>query len=326
MVSTELASQATPSPVPAAPDSTRRRTRQHGRRRETGVRRVGVWFVGAKPNDPGLNWFQEQLRQAQAVDGRVRAELRLLFSPNPDTLPPQFREERLDGVILQGTEPGPLALARLRQVPTVWFMTRRSPAFPADYVEPNNEENGELAADYLASLGHRAVAVVTVNPEYSAIEQRTRAFLTRAQARGLKARAILGRATPGISYLQIAPHHAEHDQLVRRLLEQRDPPTGLYLPSDHFCGSFFRALREAGRAPGRDFDAVIGNYNPLIYHHLDHSPAVIDINLPSLVRQVIEHLLWRIDHLDTPGRVGITVSPRLVRPPEAASVAPGAVA
>ena len=43
-------------------------------------------------------------------------------------------------------------------VPHVWFMTRRSPWFAGDYVEPNNEENGRMAADYLVQKGHKVAA------------------------------------------------------------------------------------------------------------------------------------------------------------------------
>jgi hypothetical protein len=73
-------------------------------------------------------------------------------------------------------------------------------------------------------------------------------------------------------------------------------------------------MREAGKKAGRDFEAVLGNYNPVIYHNLDHSPAAIDINLPTLVRKVIDHLLWRIENPDVMGRTGITISPRLRLP------------
>ena len=86
----------------------------------------------------------------------------------------------------------------------------------------------------------------------------------------------------------------------------------LYMPVDHFCGSLFRSLRQAGLKPERDFEAVLGNYNPVIYHNLDHLPAALDINLPTLLRKVVDHLAWRIDNPQATGRVGITVAPTLV--------------
>jgi LacI family transcriptional regulator len=54
----------------------------------------------------------------------------------------------------------------------------------------------------------------------------------------------------------------------------------------------------------------------VIYHNLDHHPAAIDINLPILVRKVVDHLIWRIENRATGGRIGVTVSPTL-RLPEA---------
>jgi DNA-binding LacI/PurR family transcriptional regulator len=286
--------------------------------RQPEQRRIGVWFVGARTNNPSLHWFQDQLLQVQSTDARYRVDLRVLFSNTPGELPPNLASEGLDGVIIQGMEPSSDCLAKLRELPHVWFMTRRSASYPGDYVEPNNEENGRLAADYLKDRGHKAVAVISTDPEYSAIVHRNRAFVQRAEEIGLAVHSILGRANPGVSYLEIAPVHGESDELARRLLKCTPTPTGLYIPVDHFCGAFFRALRAAGKQPGRDVEAILGNYNPVIYHNLDHSPAAIDINLPVLVRKVVDHLLWRIENPAVVGRIGVNVSPRLVNPQSAA--------
>ncbi|MBL9204396.1 MAG: LacI family DNA-binding transcriptional regulator [Opitutaceae bacterium] len=275
-------------------------------------RRIGVWFVGARANNPSLNWFQDQLLQVQSTDPRYRVDLRVLFSNTPDELPRNLAGERLDGVIVQGMEPSADCLAKLRELPHVWFMTRRSVSYPGDYVEPNNEENGRMAAEYLHERGHKAVAVITTDPEYSAIVRRNRAFVERAGELGMAVHSVLGAANPGVSYLEISPLNGESDALVKRLLDCTPKATGLYIPVDHFCGAFFRALREAGRKPGRDFEAILGNYNPIIYHNLDHSPAAIDINLPMLVRKVVDHLLWRIENPAVGGRIGITISPRML--------------
>ncbi len=148
--------------------------------RPTDQRRIGVWFVGARANNPSLNWFQDQLLHVQSNDVRHRIDLRVMFSHSPDELPAGFAAEKIDGLIIQGKEPAPACLARLRDLPHVWFMTRRSVSYPGDYVEPNNEENGRLAADYLAANGHKVVAVISADPDYSAVTRRVRAFLERA--------------------------------------------------------------------------------------------------------------------------------------------------
>jgi LacI family transcriptional regulator len=38
---------------------------------------------------------------------------------------------------------------------------------------------------------------------------------------------------------------------------------------------------------------------------------VIDINLATLVRKVVDHLVWRIENPGSAGRVGVAVSPTL---------------
>ncbi len=275
-------------------------------------RRIGVWFVGGKANHSSLNWFQDQLLQVQSADPRYRVDLRVMFSSTPEEIPAAVLNEKLDGLIIQGMEPSAACLAKLRELPHVWFMTRRSAAYAGDYVEPDNEENGRMAADYLFAKGHKSVAVISTDPTYSAISRRVDAFKARAAELRLPMRAILGKSNPGVSYLEIAPQNRESDTLVRELIVGSPRATGIYIPVDHFCGSFFRALREAGKKPGRDFEAIIGNYNPVIYHNLDHLPAAIDINLPTLVRKVVDHLMWRIENPGTPGRIGVTVSPSLV--------------
>ena len=277
-------------------------------------RRIGVWFVGAKSNNPSLNWFQDQLLQVQSTDTRYRVDLRVLFSNTPHELPAALATEKLDGLIIQGMEPSAGCLAKLGELPHVWFMTRRSSSFAGDYVEPNNEENGRMAADYLVQKGHKVAAVISTDPDYSAVARRVKAFNERAAELKLPVHTILGKSNPGVSYLEIAPFHGESDTLVRTLVASTPRATGLYIPVDHFCGSFFRGLREAGKRPGRDFEAVLGNFNPVIYHNLDHLPAAIDINLPTLVRKVVDHLVWRIENRGQSGRIGINVSPSLRLP------------
>ncbi|ATC64606.1 hypothetical protein CMV30_11925 [Nibricoccus aquaticus] len=277
-------------------------------------RRIGVWFVGAKANNPSHNWFQDRLLQAQSADQRYRIDVRVLFTNTPDELPRSLASEQLDGIIIQGMEPSAECLSKLREIPYVWFMTRRSATYSGDYVEPNNEENGRMAAEYLKSRGHKSVAVISTDPDYSAVVSRNQAFIAHAHELGMSVHPILGQANPGVSYLEIAPIHGESSILVKRLLEITPAATGLYIPVDHFCGSFFRALREAGKTAPKDFEAVLGNYNPVIYHNLDHSPAAIDVNLPTLIRKVVDHLLWRIENPGVNGRIGISISPRLLLP------------
>jgi DNA-binding LacI/PurR family transcriptional regulator len=279
-------------------------------------KKIAVWFVGAK-KATSFNWFQDHLLQVQPSNERQRVELSVLFTDTAEDLPRPLTDRQVDGVIIQGMEPSPASLQRLEGLPKVWFMTRRTTNYPGDYVEPDNDLNGRLSADYLHTRGHTTLAVITPDPAYSAIAWRVKAFGDRARELGLTVHNILGKARPGVGYLDPSPLHEESDLLARRMMQISPRPTGLYLPADHFCGSFFRAMRLAGLKSERDFEAVLGNYNPVIYHNLDHLPAALNINLPTLVRKVVDHLVWRIENPSMHGRVGITVAPSLITPEQA---------
>lgn len=203
-------------------------------------------------------------------------------------------------------------MQKLSGLPHVWFMTRRTTEYPGDYVEPDNTMNGRMAAEYLHARGHKVIAAISTEPTYSAIAWRVEAFLTRAAELKLKVHSILGEGKRDVSYLQHTPTHAESELLARRVREAKPAPTGLYMPVDHFCGSFFRAMRMLGLQAERDYEAILGNYNPVIYHNLDNLPAALDINLPTLVRKVVDQLVWRIENPQAVGRIGCTVSPSLI--------------
>lgn len=272
---------------------------------------IGVWFVGARKN-PSLNWFQDQLLHVQSSNERQPIELSVLYSHSHQELPRAVLEHQVDGVIIQGMDPSPECMRKLAEIPHIWFMTRRTKDYQGDYVEPDNDMNGRMAAEFLHGRGHKSVAAISTEPSYSAISWRVDSFIERAEELGLAAQRILGKPEPEISYLQHTPSHDESEPLARRVLEANPRPTGLYVPVDHFCGSFFRAMRQVGLKPETDYEAILGNYNPIIYHNLDHLPAALDINLPTLVRKVIDQLLWRIENPQAIGRVGCTISPSLI--------------
>lgn len=274
-------------------------------------KKIAVWFVGARKSS-NFNWFQEQLLQVQEANEKQRIDLSVMYTESADELPRALAENQVDGVIIQGMEPSAPVLQRLAGLPNVWFMTRRTLTYPGDYVEPDNALNGRMAADYLHSRGHKVVAAVSTDSAYTAVAWRAEAFGLRARELGLNVINVLGKPKPGVSYLVENSAHEECESLARRLAQTNPRPTGLYLPVDHFCGSFFRALRLVELKPERDFEAILGNYNPVIYHNLDHLPPVLDINLSTLVRKVVDHLVWRCDNPQANGRVGITVSPTLI--------------
>ena len=65
----------------------------------------------------------------------------------------------------------------------------------------------------------------------------------------------------------------ELDDLFSRYAALKKRPTGIYLPSDHFCGLFYRSMRHRGIEPRRDFEVVVGNFTDVVYQNLDPLPA-----------------------------------------------------
>jgi len=282
------------------------------------VRSIGVWFVGARQT-PGMDWFHDQVVQLGSSLAQYRIKVSMLYSATNQEIPIPILQSMVDGVIVQGAEPTPECWSRLSQLPTVWFMTRRSPTYPGDYVEPDNQCNGQMAADFLESLGHRQAVVLNSDPDYSAVALRTEAFCSQCSRLKMEATVVNNQEPGDSTYLETFPSDDVVRGLVESWMEMSPRPTGVYLPSDHFCGSFLRAALNRGLKPGKDFDLILGNKSPLIYQNLSYQPAAIDINLPGLVKTVLNHLIWRIDNFESPGRVGITVAPSLHAAPTLSS-------
>ncbi|MEZ5276926.1 MAG: LacI family DNA-binding transcriptional regulator [Opitutaceae bacterium] len=287
--------------------------------RQIAAKSVGVWFVGAQQT-PSLNWFQDQVIQMRPSMTRCRVHVSMYYSETNAEIPSPIRQREVDGVIIQGMEPASSCWPVLREMPNVWFMTRRSTDYPGDYVEPDNLANGLMAADYLISRGHSRLVALNTDPDYSAIAIRTDAFLQHCGSRRISASAINGTPKDHPAYLDTHPRDGEVNTLVRRWAAMSPRPTGVYLPADHFCGSFLRAARHLDLKPERDFELILGNRSPMIYPNLSYQPTAIDINLPTLVKMVVDHLLWRIDNFNSPGRVGLSVTPTL-RPAPGISLA-----
>ena len=286
----------------------------HSRRgpksRQLEARSIVVWFIGAT-NTSITDWFQEQIMELRPGFTQRRISINAFSTERPDRLPAQLEKRGIDGIILQGMEPSESVWNRLREIPNVWLMTRRSENYPGDFVEPDNIANGRLAAQYLASRGHRKVAVLTTDPRYSAIELRTRAFLDRSIELGLETRVIAPESTIRPAYLESDPPAQMIHDLVDRWSADPSRPTGIFMPADNTCESFLQSASRTGLRANRQFELILGNYSPAIYRKLSHQPAAIDIHLSTLVNRAIDHLIWRIDHFDVPGRIGTQVSPTL---------------
>ena len=273
--------------------------------------RLGVWFVGSGEKD-AHRFLGEQIAFLQAASVAAGASFRLLFSANADEIPIDIRQQECEAILLQGAQPSPAVLDTIAGLPSVWVMTRKSPDYPGDYVEPDNEANGRMAADYLMGRKHSHLAYISVEPEYPAYARREASFTARVRELGGTVARIT--ALPHIETVHLLPPPSEEtgDQLAAQLFACAPAPTAIYMPDSGATGVLYRSIRRSGADPAQ-FDWIIGNYSPFIHTQLDPIPTAIDINLQTIIATAVQTVLWRATNPGLPGRIGIQISPALRR-------------
>jgi DNA-binding LacI/PurR family transcriptional regulator len=298
--------------------SPRGRPAKH-RLRAAGKLNLGVWFVGGDEQH-AYRFVGAQIALLRAACENVGFNYQFLFSSSVDDIPAAVQAGEVDAVLLEGLMPSARALDFMVRMPAVWIMTRRSMDYPGDFVEPDNETNGRIAADYLADRGHRRVAYVATEPDYPAFARREASFTARCATRGLQ--VVRSTALQQLKHLHLRPLPGKdvEIQLASGLLGARSKPTAIYLPNDIAAGPLSSGLRQLGANP-EEFDWIIGDYSPHIpgsvWSALHPRPAGIDINLNSIIRVAVEIVSLRVRQKDIAGRIGVQISPRLVPPPHA---------
>jgi len=251
--------------------------------------------------------------------------LNLIFVPMPDPskLPPIINLKHVDGVIIQGLEPIDTAAKALREVPTVWMMTRRSNNFWADYVQPDNEANGRMAAEHLLAHNHRHLGIIDLQPNYPAFNLRSKAFASLARAQGATVHEPQESLTDPSPILQTGGKDVQKyiEGQVLDLIEISPRPTGIYLTAALELTALelftiFLSYEKRGLKVGKDVSLVAGDYSPEWMVRLNLLSACIDIQLPLIAERAVEQLIWRIQHPAAPGPVGVSMPPKIVLPTE----------
>lgn len=149
------------------------------------------------------------------------------------------------GVVLGLIEPAPDQLARLRQahVPIVVIDPLSDPPPDVISVGTTNWAGAYEATTHLLDRGHRRIALVTGPPHHLYARARTAGYRSAMAAAGVK-------VPPGLV------RHGSYDRAsgaeqVRALFAAPEPPTALFICSDHMAIGGYEALAEAGlRVPG----------------------------------------------------------------------------
>lgn len=235
----------------------------------------------ALPAFPQL--FAGITRRLQAGGGN------LLFTnyPGDGPLPAVISEGSVDGILVFGRLARmPAALtARLLATPSAWVMRQHSDhAYRIDHVFYDNTRVGRMAADHLAGLGLRRLAVINSYPEHEAYAPRQAGFLAACRDLGLEATS---RST-GLG------------EAVRTAMRGADRPDGIFVPSDEQLLEVHHLLRSLGIEPGRQVHLIGCNNDPQLMVRMHPRPATIDIHLDLIGARAVEQLAYRLANRDAP--------------------------
>lgn len=146
-------------------------------------------------------------------------------------------------------------------------------------VLPDNRGGGELAANHLAELGHRHVAIAAGPANLATIRDRRDGFLSVWRAFDLP--------EPDVTYTTF--DRAGGRDVVRRLADTSPEATAIFMLNDLMAIGAMRELADTGRAAGSDLSIVGFDDIPAAG---DMTPGLTTIRLPmeALGRRAFEVL------------------------------------
>ncbi|MAX23807.1 MAG: hypothetical protein CMJ19_04810 [Phycisphaeraceae bacterium] len=227
-------------------------------------------------------------------------------------LPPNVTSGNVDGLLLHGFPPSRDLAQKLSCNPCVWFLSRRSRlGYWGDRVGPDNEAIGTMALDYLKERGHKQVAFLHVNSCHMGFSQRAESFEAAAHEAGLGVDVLVDGNVTNLMDLKEELDQQRIGNMIDRLLELPNRPTGVFVPRASLMALVYRSLYQRGITPGKDMQFIACDYHPML-DGLFPVPATIDIQPEIVGRQAVKQLLWRMDHPRDLVRADIQVQPRLI--------------
>ena len=188
------------------------------------------------------------------------------------------------------------------EVPIV-LAGRGLPGTDYNTVRHDDVAGGRLAAEHLASLGHRRVAQLTGPADIDV-------FIRRAQAfSGVVAAAGMEEIQPSAP-ASVTPTFVEGRRLMSALLEAPVPPTGVFAPSDVMAVGALDAIASRGLRCPEDISIV--GYNDLPLSRF-LAPPLTTIEMPAeeIGAEAARMALKSITDRGTRGRL-VTLPARLI--------------
>lgn len=242
----------------------------------------------------------------------LRRQLSLFFGnlDKDGRLPECVSSRRCDGVIFFSKPPTPKAAAGFRKslpdLPTVWcFRDHADEEHRFDHIFYDNSAVGPIAAEYLASHGHRKVAFFNTDPTHSAFGAREIGFCERARSLGLE---------PVVFKLEHPEREVQKNyrKLAADFLQNSTGITGAFFCVDHDMLGIHIELLAAGY-PARNLDMIGCNADEVALQYLSPRPATIDIKISQIGQMAVDQLLRRINGESCGAVNEIFVKPELIK-------------
>lgn len=219
------------------------------------------------------------------------------LTENPESL----KSNRIDAVILKGALQGTAiaeskseAVEMLRGLPCVWLLNR--PAGCADWGDVVGTDDimvGQLAAEYLASHGHRDVAIIDPKPDHVTISKRRAGFQLAADQHGLNVKVLADKTKTSTLPLKPAEDVSLIQSLVDRMLDLEKQPTAVFAPIDSVAVLIYRALATRGVVVGRDISVISANNEQSLISGLFPELTVLDAKASQVGKEAVDLLIRR---------------------------------
>jgi LacI family transcriptional regulator len=268
---------------------------------------VALLLLGLDRSLASLPSVANAIHGAEAALNEAGANLLLADLPLADRAPPVLERNRIDGVLLKGALQGDLVgagsaalFARLRELPTVWFLGRPDGAHWGDVVQSNDWRVGQLAAAHLVSCGHRHLGVLNPKPDQVTFRRREASFTWHARQAGATVDVFFGRPRKWSLPLHAVDQVGLVEDLVNTFLAASPRPTAVFVPGDSVAAMVYRSFAEQGLRVGRELSLVSCNREEPLLTGLYPRPTTIDIHAEEIGLRAVDQLGWRLSQRKPP--------------------------
>jgi len=251
---------------------------------------------------------------------------------NEREIPPVVRKGEIGGILGYGEMPVSWITEGLKKIPAVWMMSSSAPHpdIWGDRVSPDNYGIGTLAGKCLMDRGHKHVAMMGTDDNFSSygLSQRWYGFQSAIHGKAdsshcLSAqqdsaassqvmRSLREKVTPGIEFgsIQLA---GTAERLVDQWMALNPRPTGIFVFVDRLLFAIYEVLFSRNIKLD-DLDLVSCDYEQKLGQHLKPTPCWIDINRELIAQSAVERLIWQMSTGKFSSNVLISVFPSLHLP------------